>query len=103
MIAHHQQALELAGLVGERTASEDIALLAERIERSQADEIARMEGWLKVRGEAETGHDHGLMPGVLLPTQLTELAAATGSDFDRRFLDAMIFHHEGAPSYATPR
>jgi uncharacterized protein (DUF305 family) len=96
MIAHHQQALELAGLVGERTASEDITLLAERIERSQADEIARMEGWLEVRGEAENGHDHGLMPGMLSPTRLTELAAATGSDFDRRFLDAMIFHHEGA-------
>jgi uncharacterized protein (DUF305 family) len=97
MVAHHRQALELAGLVGERTASEDITLLAERIELSQADEIARMEGWLEARGEATAGHHHhGLMPGMLTPTQLTELAAATGPDFDRRFLDAMIFHHEGA-------
>lgn len=97
MIAHHEQALELAGLVGDRTAREDITLLAERIELSQVDEIARMEGWLEARGEAMNGHhDHGLMPGMLSPTQLAELAAATGPDFDRRFLDAMIFHHEGA-------
>ena len=37
-----------------------------------------------------------LMPGMLTPDQMAELAAATGSDFDRLFLEYMIMHHQGA-------
>jgi uncharacterized protein (DUF305 family) len=40
--------------------------------------------------------DHGDMPGMLTPAQLQELAEARGDDFDRLFLEFMIFHHEGA-------
>ena len=36
------------------------------------------------------------MPGMLTPDQMAELAAATGSDFDRLFLEYMIMHHQGA-------
>lgn len=36
------------------------------------------------------------MPGMLSPEQLAELAASSGAEFDRRFLEFMIFHHEGA-------
>jgi uncharacterized protein (DUF305 family) len=97
MIAHHGQALALAGLVEDRTGRQDLTLLAERIELSQADEIARMEGWLEARGEPATaGHDHDRAPGMLTPDQLATLAGTSGTDFDRRFLEAMIFHHEGA-------
>jgi uncharacterized protein (DUF305 family) len=41
-------------------------------------------------------HDHSDMPGMLSPEQLEELAAAHGEEFDRLFLEFMIFHHEGA-------
>jgi len=37
-----------------------------------------------------------LMPGMLTPAQMDALAAATGSTFDRLFLEGMIRHHEGA-------
>ncbi len=40
--------------------------------------------------------DHGDMPGMLTPAQLQELQEAQGDDFDRLFLESMIFHHEGA-------
>jgi uncharacterized protein (DUF305 family) len=97
MIAHHGQALELAGLVGDRTEQEDITLLAQRIELSQSDEIARMQGWLEARGEQSTAsHDHTHAPGMLTPDQLAALAGTTGTEFDRRFTEAMISHHEGA-------
>jgi uncharacterized protein (DUF305 family) len=101
MIAHHAQALELTSLVPARARHADIPRLAQRIEISQADEIALMQGWLAARGEPvpPTDHDHGtgeLMPGMLTEQQLTELSDATGPDFDRRFLESMIYHHEGA-------
>lgn len=106
MIAHHEQALEMAGLVPSRSDRQDIRLLARRIEISQADEIRMMQRWLKERGEevpgADTHHHHGAgthhprMPGMLTGEEMARLAAATGAEFDRLLLESMIRHHEGA-------
>jgi uncharacterized protein (DUF305 family) len=52
MIAHHAQALVLSSMVPERSAREDVQLLAHRIHLSQGDEIALMANWLLDRGEA---------------------------------------------------
>jgi uncharacterized protein (DUF305 family) len=37
-----------------------------------------------------------LMPGMLTPDQLAELAKTSGDEFDKLFLKDMIRHHEGA-------
>jgi uncharacterized protein (DUF305 family) len=101
MIGHHAQALEMTALIPERTAREEMKLLGERISVSQADEIDMMRTWLRARGqEVPSEHAHhtheGMMPGMLTPEQMTELAAATGTEFDRLFLQGMIQHHQGA-------
>ena len=99
MIGHHAQALEMTTLLYERSTWQDIRMLAQRIDVSQADEINMMQDWLVVRDEGMAEHHaHGtmLMPGMLTPDQMAELAAATGSDFDRLFLEYMIMHHHGA-------
>jgi uncharacterized protein (DUF305 family) len=44
------------------------------------------------RGEDE----HAMMAGMLTPEQLQELADAQGEEFDRLFLEFMIYHHQGA-------
>lgn len=104
MIAHHEQALEMAGLVPTRSSRDDIRLLARRIEISQADEIRMMQRWLEERGEEVPGadtHHHGAgthhaMPGMITGEEMARLAAATGAEFDRLLLEFMIRHHEGA-------
>jgi uncharacterized protein (DUF305 family) len=105
MIPHHVQALRMTRLVPERTSREDVPLFAERMDLSQEDEIALMQGWLENRDEAVpslgAGHDHdggdaGLMPGMLTEEELVELEAAEGAAFDRLFLESMIRHHLGA-------
>ena len=102
MIPHHAQALEMTALVAERTASEAMRRLAQRIELSQEDEIAMMQAWLRDRGQAVTEvdahHADGWepMPGMLTRDEMAQLAAATGSAFDRLFLERMIEHHRGA-------
>jgi uncharacterized protein (DUF305 family) len=102
MIPHHAQALDMTALVEERTQSEDIRLLAKRIEISQRDEIGLMNRWLEDRGEEVPGEhahhmmgDH-LMPGMLTEEDMAELAGGRGGEFDRLFLEHMIRHHEGA-------
>lgn len=103
MIPHHQQAREMADLVAERTNNPDIVDIAGRINASQGDEIAFMQGWLSDRGEAvpPPDHRHGThmsheMMGMATPEEMARLAASDGTDFDRLFLQLMIPHHEGA-------
>ena len=101
MIGHHAQALEMTELLKTRTNSDDLRKMADRIETSQADEIKMMQTWLERRGQPlpdPHAHHHGgkLMPGMLTAEEMDHLAAAKGTDFDRRFLELMIKHHEGA-------
>jgi uncharacterized protein (DUF305 family) len=108
MISHHAQALEMTALLPSRTSRENMQLLALRINVSQADEITMMRDWLLERGESVTGgqgppgqettpHAHQtLMPGMLTPDEMGRLTRASGTEFDRLFLEFMIKHHEGA-------
>ena len=101
MIGHHAQALEMTELLRTRSTSEQMKLLAMRIDVSQTDEIRFMQAWLRERGEEVPGpHAHhmpgGHMPGMLTAEQMARLAAARGEAFDRLFLEYMIQHPEGA-------
>jgi len=102
MIVHHAQALEMTALVTRRTSSEAFRSFTSRIDVSQRDEIAMMREWLKTHGVSESDphaqHMRGdmLMPGMLTPAEMTRLAAATGGEFERLFLEFMIKHHAGA-------
>ena len=102
MIAHHQQAVDMAVLVKDRTNREEIVTIAGRIEASQADEIKFMQTWLGDRGKSATlsgphaHHAHMMMAGMASPDQMAALAAANGVEFDKLFLELMIAHHEGA-------
>jgi uncharacterized protein (DUF305 family) len=101
MIGHHAQALEMTALLPARTTRDDLRMLAQRIEVSQADEIRMMERWLQDRSRPlPDPHAHhepgGLMPGMLTGDEMAALGAAKGPAFDRLFLELMIRHHEGA-------
>jgi len=103
MIPHHNQAVQMADLVAERTNRPELVDVAGRIDASQLDEIAFMQQWLRERGERvpdptahEAMHTSHTMAGMASPEQMAELAQAKGTDFDRLFLTLMITHHEGA-------
>ena len=102
MIAHHAQAIEMTKLLETRTTNPDMRKLAQRIAVSQADEIKMMQRWLVDRGQGVPGpplvhmHDGMLMPGMLTREEMTRLAAVTGPEFDKLFLQGMIKHHGGA-------
>jgi uncharacterized protein (DUF305 family) len=105
MIVHHQQAVDMAALVADRTARNELIELSRRIDLSQKDEIAFMKGWLQdrdqplpeLKGDHHEGA-HATMEGMASPAQMEELAASEGADFDSLFLQLMIKHHEGALS-----
>ena len=102
MIGHHAQALEMTALLPERSRSDDLRLLARRIEVSQADEIAMMRGWLEVRGQQVPGpHAHHapgapLMPGMLTAEEMAGWPAPEATPSIGCSSSSMIKHHEGA-------
>ncbi|HEY3279010.1 MAG TPA: DUF305 domain-containing protein [Gemmatimonadales bacterium] len=107
MIAHHAQAVLMAGWAPAHGASASLRTLCERIVVGQSDEIVIMQRWLRDRHEtlpdADVSHammpgmNHAaLMPGMLTPAQLMQLDSARGPEFDRLFLTFMIQHHLGA-------
>ena len=99
MIHHHAQAIEMAALAPTHGANARIALLCKKIDISQRDEIAMMKNWLKSRGQyvPDDKDPHPMMmPGMLTAEQMTALAAARDTAFDRLFLTGMIQHHQGA-------
>jgi len=103
MIPHHNQAMQMAELVADRTNLAELNDVAGRINASQEDEISFMQQWLRERGEPvpePTAHDamhtSHKMAGMASPEEMAELATLDGTDFDRLFLALMITHHEGA-------
>jgi uncharacterized protein (DUF305 family) len=102
MIVHHQQAVDMAALVADRTNNPDILAIAGRIDASQKDEIGFMTEWLRDRNQETAmagmghAHQHGLMKGMATPEQMAQLAESRGTAFDRLFLELMIPHHMGA-------
>jgi uncharacterized protein (DUF305 family) len=105
MIPHHQQALEMAVLARTRAGNSQVKALAAKIEAAQQPEIQTMKGWLKAWGaplqdpSGGMGHGsmgHGSMPGMMTDADMAKLKAATGTAFDRMFLELMIAHHTGA-------
>ena len=113
MIPHHGQALEMSELAGKYAQDKRVRSLAERIRASQAPEIQAMSAWLEERSMEvprpgddpkkydHSQHGHNSMLGILTPAQMTRLATARGSRFDRLFLQDMIRHHAGAIDMAV--
>jgi uncharacterized protein (DUF305 family) len=93
MIPHHEQAIEMSEIALLNTTNPEILQIAQQIKDAQSPEIELMKSWTGVKASTHSGH---LMEGMLSQSELSELRAAQGKDFDRLFLQGMIKHHEGA-------
>ncbi|MFC3960961.1 DUF305 domain-containing protein [Nocardia jiangsuensis] len=115
MIPHHRQAVEMAALASSRSTNAAVLNLASRIQAAQDPEIATMTAWLRAWGApvpttAGGGMDHGgtpmpemgsgSMPGMMTDEQMSQMQAASGTEFDRMWLTGMIAHHQGAVEMA---
>ena len=102
MIVHHQQALDMAALVPSRSHREEFIRFARYVDGAQRAEIDQMQSLL--RAAADRGleaHHHDMdgdppMHGMLSKAQMAALAAADGPEFEKLWLQGMIYHHEAA-------
>ncbi|HTJ39687.1 MAG TPA: DUF305 domain-containing protein [Dactylosporangium sp.] len=100
MVAHHSQALEMARLARTKAVREDLRTLAAAIDVTETDELKTMQVWLESWSQppsadpsAHSGHGgaHGTSPD-----DIKALAAASGTDFETRFLNMFIAHQHNA-------
>ncbi|MGO4444256.1 DUF305 domain-containing protein [Mycobacterium sp. 2YAF39] len=110
MIPHHQQAIELAGMVSDRSTDPDLIALAAKISAEQDPEIKALRVFLvqwdenpddnTSQGGDDGGHGgdggHGAMAGMVDEATMAKLQTLNGAEFETLWLQSMISHHQGA-------
>jgi len=106
MIPHHDQAVEMALIIRDRTGDQQLFFLATDIVLAQQNQIGHMEGWLMAwdispnqDGPMMAWMDHpvedGLMPGMATREQVESLRTLPVDEAEVLFLQLMIRHHQG--------
>lgn len=100
MMAHHEQAVEMALLLRDRSADAELRQLALDIVLSQQAQIGQMQGWLAVWGLPIAGPQppmagQGAMMGIATQAAVNALATLPVAEVEVSFLQLMIRHHQG--------
>ena len=105
MIPHHEDAIAMAGIAGEKAQHPEIKQLAEDIKRSQTEEIQKMQAWYKnwygkdvPDGLSDTGHGmgSGMMRTGMMGGEADMEKLKASPAFDKTFIEDMIPHHQMA-------
>lgn len=111
MLVHHAQALDMVEMTEGRPLDPEVEALAREIEDAQAPEIETFTSWLEEWDEdvpdtsgrmpsmkGMEGMDE--MPGMMSAGDMEDLEDAPDREFQRRWLEMMVEHHEGAVAMA---
>jgi uncharacterized protein (DUF305 family) len=111
MIPHHAQAIAMADTALKQATDPKVKALAVKIKAAQSPEMKRMSGCLTSWGEPVPGAADssdmsgmggmgGQTGGMMSEDQIADLGKATGSDFDRMWLQMTVKHHQSAVAMA---
>nr|WP_041550529.1 DUF305 domain-containing protein [Chamaesiphon minutus] len=106
MIPHHQGALVMAQEVLQKSKRPELIKLANSIITEQKKEIAQMQQWRKqwypkasatpMMWHSAMNHEMAMTAEHKQSMMMSMSLGKADAGFDRRFLDAMIPHHQGA-------
>jgi uncharacterized protein (DUF305 family) len=109
MIMHHQQGIEMAGMVDTKSKHARLKTFAKKTGAEQQKDIEELQGHRNHFYAGKPPMDPAMMdsmmqtmhPGMTsMEDTRRKLIAAQGTAFDRLFLDTMIHHHQMAVSMA---
>lgn len=110
MIPHHQGAVEMAKEVLQKSKRPELKKLAQDVIASQDKEINQMQQWRTawypqapsqpIAWHAEMNHSMPMTKGQVDAMKMSMDLGAADNQFDLRFINAMIPHHEGAVTMA---
>ncbi|MEH2346708.1 MAG: DUF305 domain-containing protein [Nostoc sp.] len=106
MIPHHQGAVEMAKVAQVKSKRPEIEKLADNIIKSQNQEITQMKQWRQawypkagdkpMAYNSQMGHMMEMSSDQMKGMMMSQDLGADDAEFDLRFINAMIPHHEGA-------
>ncbi|MEH2209821.1 DUF305 domain-containing protein [Nostoc sp.] len=106
MIPHHQGAVEMANVAQQKSKRPEIKKLADNIIKSQNQEITQMKQWRQawypkagdkpMAYNSQMGHMMEMSSDQMQTMMMSQDLGAADAEFDLRFINAMIPHHEGA-------
>lgn len=110
MVPHHQGALVMAQEVIQKSKRPELIKFAKSIITEQKKEIAQMQQWRKqwypkasatpMMWHAEMNHQMAMTAEHKQSMMMSMSLGKADAGFDKRFLDAMIPHHQGAVTMA---
>ncbi|MEH2399913.1 DUF305 domain-containing protein [Nostoc sp.] len=110
MIPHHQGAVEMAKEAQQKSKRPEIKKLADNIIKSQDQEITQMKQWRQawypkagdkpMAYDSQMGHMMEMSSDQTKAMMMSQDLGAADAEFDLRFINAMIPHHEGAVTMA---
>jgi uncharacterized protein (DUF305 family) len=110
MTPHHQGGVEMAKAAKQKSKRPEIQTLSDAIIKAQDKEIAQMQQWRQgwypkaskeaIAYHAQMGHSMPMTEKQRSSMMMNMDLGAADPQFDLRFLDAMIPHHEGALTMA---
>ena len=110
MIPHHQGAVEMAKEAQQKSKRPEIKKLADNIIKSQDQEITQMKQWRQawypkagdkpMAYDSQMGHTMEMSSDQMKAMMMSQDLGAADAEFDLRFINAMIPHHEGAVTMA---
>ncbi|MEH2382057.1 MAG: DUF305 domain-containing protein [Nostoc sp.] len=110
MIPHHQGAVEMAKEAQQKSKRPEIKKLADNIIKSQNQEITQMKRWRQawypkagnkpMAYDSQMGHMMEMSSDQMKTMMMSQNLGAADAEFDLRFINAMIPHHEGAVTMA---
>lgn len=96
MIPHHKQAISMTQIAIKKSKNQEILKLSRAIIKAQNAEVLKLTYWLKAT-KSSMNMDHEMpMNGMLSDEEFAELNRLVGTQFDKKFLELMIKHHQGA-------
>jgi uncharacterized protein (DUF305 family) len=102
MLAHHEGALNMSEMVSAGTERPELLQLAQTIMQTQSQELMKMQTWQQEWGYERTMGGHGSHAGMGnemsgdMMMMGEELTGLKGTEFDKKFLELMIEHHQQA-------
>jgi uncharacterized protein (DUF305 family) len=111
MTPHHQGAVVMAKEAAQKSKRPEILKLASNIIKAQETEIAQIQKWRQawypkagstpMAYSTEMGHTMAMTPEQMKGMMMSGDLGEADKEFDLRFINAMIPHHEGALVMAT--
>jgi uncharacterized protein (DUF305 family) len=110
MIPHHEGAVAMAQDLAQKSKRPELQKLVQAILKTQPQEIAQMQQWRRdwypkapatpLAWHAEMNHMMAMTPEQIKAMRMDLDLGKADSGYDRRFLQAMIPHHEAAVTMA---